>query len=309
MTTIFFSHPAGLTHDTGMRHPEKIERLEAVLQALDAPAFEGLVRREAPPATHRQLELVHKARHVESTLAAIPKEGSACLDPDTVISPGSGDAALRAAGAVCAAVDAVIEGAAQSAFCGVRPPGHHAESGRSMGFCLFNNIAVGAAHARSAHGLERVAVVDFDVHHGNGTQEMFQDDPHLFYGSTHQYPFYPGTGAKTETGIANNVVNMPLSAFSGSDQFREAVEMRLLPELTQFAPELLLISAGFDAHEDDPLGQLRLTDEDFSWITHQLLDVADGYSQGRVVSSLEGGYDLGALGRCVSGHVSALMGQ
>lgn len=277
------------------------------MAALDAPAFSDLARREAPLATRSQLELIHEPQHVARILEAIPEQGLAYVDPDTVVSPGSGEAALRAAGAVCAAVDAVLSGEVGSAFCGVRPPGHHAEPGRSMGFCLFNNVAIGAAHARDAHNLERVAVIDFDVHHGNGTQEAFHDDPGLFYGSTHQYPFYPGTGAKTETGVANNIINMPLPAYSGSDLFREAISTRLIPELNRFAPEIVLISAGFDAHEDDPLGQLNLTTEDFIWVTHQLFDVADRHAEGRVVSTLEGGYDIEALGRCVTGHVLALM--
>lgn len=307
MTTLFISHECALSHETGPRHPERVERYKSVMAALEGPEFDELLRRSAPAATVDQLALVHDRGHVERILAAIPEQGRAHLDPDTVVSPGSGEAAIRAAGAVCAAVDAVIEGSAQSGFCGMRPPGHHAEPQRSMGFCLFNNIAVGALHAREAHGVQRIAVVDFDVHHGNGTQAIFENDPDLFYGSTHQYPFYPGTGAKTETGVDNNVVNLPLVAHSGSKEFREAVDGALMPALEAFGPELVLVSAGFDAHEDDPLGQLRLTDDDFAYVTRRLRDVADRFAGGRIVSSLEGGYDLAALGRCVGAHVSVLM--
>jgi acetoin utilization deacetylase AcuC-like enzyme len=286
-----------------------VERYKSVVEAVEGPKFEGLQRRSAPAATVDQLALVHDRNHVEWVLAQMPERGQAHLDPDTVVSPGSGEAAIRAVGAVCAAVDAVIEGGAQSVFCGVRPPGHHAEPQRSMGFCLFNNIAVGAFHAREAHGVERIAVVDFDVHHGNGTQVIFENDPDLFYGSTHQYPFYPGTGANTETGVDHNVVNLPLAAHSGSKEFREAVDEALVPELEAFGPDLVLVSAGFDAHEDDPLGQLRLTDDDFAHVTCQLQDVADRFAGGRIVSSLEGGYDLAALSRCVGEHVLSLMEQ
>ncbi len=218
----------------------------------------------------------------------------------------SGEAALRAAGAVCAAVDAVVGGAARNAFCAVRPPGHHAERARAMGFCLFNNVAIGAAHARAVHGLDRVAVVDFDVHHGNGTQAIFAADADLFFASTHQYPFYPGTGGRDETGVGN-IVNVPLAAGSGSDEFRQAMTGEILPALRGFAPDMVCVSAGFDAHVDDPLAQLRFTEDDYDWATREIAKAADECCDGRLVSTLEGGYDLAALGRSCATHVRALM--
>jgi acetoin utilization deacetylase AcuC-like enzyme len=223
------------------------------------------------------------------------------------MSPQSGEAALRAAGAVAAAVDAVIAGEADNAFCAVRPPGHHAEPNRAMGFCLFNNVAVGALRARQVHGLARVAVIDFDVHHGNGTQACFWDDGSLFYGSTHQYPLYPGTGSSGETGAAGNIVNVPLPPMSGSQAFRLGMTRTLLPALDAFAPEMVLISAGFDAHRSDPLAQLLLEESDYTWATEQLLEIAGRYAGGRVVSTLEGGYDLVALGASAAAHVRVLM--
>jgi len=304
-----YSHVAGFSHETGTRHPERPERLQAVLTALDADQFSELERKEAPLATIEQLGLVHTPNHIQHLMGLIPEEGRVNVDPDTVISSGSGEAALRAAGAVCSAVDDVFSGNADSAFCAVRPPGHHAEPNRAMGFCLFNNIAIGALHARTKHGAERIAVIDFDVHHGNGTQAAFENDPNLFYGSTHQYPFYPGTGAVTETGVANNIVNVPLAMNSGSAQFQKAVSDVLLPAVNEFGPDFVMISAGFDAHRDDPLGQLQLVDEDYVWVTERLCEIANDHSSGRVVSSLEGGYDLEALGRCVAAHVSVLMGH
>ena len=233
--------------------------------------------------------------------------GAVHIDPDTAMSPGSGEAALRAAGAVIAAVDAVIAGEAENAFCAVRPPGHHAEPMRAMGFCLFNSVAVGAEHARRAHGLGRVAVVDFDVHHGNGTQAFFANDPNLLYASTHQFAFYPGTGAREETGVANNLVNAPLPSGAGSDAFRTAIADRVLPALDAFAPELVLVSAGFDAHADDPLAGLELETGDYTWVTEHLMEVASTHCDGRLVSSLEGGYDLHALAAGAAVHVGTLM--
>jgi acetoin utilization deacetylase AcuC-like enzyme len=306
MTTRLYSHAACLDHDTGPGHPERSDRLRAVMRALEGEAFQDLVRLEAPHATRDQLLRVHPAGHVERVLAAVPADGWARLDPDTVVSPGSGEAALRAAGAVCAAIDAVLAGEARNAFCAVRPPGHHAEPGRAMGFCLFNNVAVGALHARAAHGLKKIAVIDFDVHHGNGTQAMFEADPDLIYVSTHQSPLYPGTGAAGERG-AGNIFNAPLPPFAGSAEFRRAYERELLPILRDAAPELILISAGFDAHADDPLANLMLADADYGWITAELCRVANETCQGRVVATLEGGYDLAALARSAAAHVNALM--
>jgi acetoin utilization deacetylase AcuC-like enzyme len=307
MTTLLYTHPSCIEHDPGQYHPETPARLKAVLEALSGPAFAALERREAPEATLDDLTRVHPLRFVERLLAAVPEAGHVGIDADTVMSPQSGAAALHAAGAVVAAVDAVIAGEADNAFCAVRPPGHHAEPMKAMGFCLFNNVAVGALRARQVHGLSRVAVVDFDVHHGNGTQAAFWDDANLFYGSTHQWPLYPGTGSTGETGAANNIVNVPLSPMSGSQAFRLGMTRTLLPALDAFAPELLLISAGFDAHRNDPLAQLLLEEADYVWATEQLLEIARRHSGGRVVSTLEGGYDLVALGASAAAHVRVLM--
>jgi acetoin utilization deacetylase AcuC-like enzyme len=280
--------------------------LRAVLAALDDPEFARLERREAPEAAREDLLRVHPRRHVEGILAAVPKTGHVGIDADTVLSPASGEAALRAAGAVTAAVDAVVAKEADNAFCAVRPPGHHAEPQRAMGFCLFNNAAIGALRAREAHGLGRVAVVDFDVHHGNGTQAAFEADGGLFYASTHQYPLYPGTGAASETGVGN-VVNVPLRPMAGSSQFRLGVTQRILPALDAFRPELVVVSAGFDAHRSDPLAQLMLEEADYTWVTEKLLEVAYRHAAGRLVATLEGGYDLPALAASAAAHIRVLM--
>ena len=307
MTTLLFTHPACLEHDPGQGHPESPARLEAVLTALDAPGFDGLERLEAPLVEAVHLARIHPAPYIEAVFDAIPGSGSAGLDPDTLVSPGSGEAAKRAAGAVCAAVGAVVAGEGGNAFCAVRPPGHHAEPIRAMGFCLFNSVAVGALQAREAHGLRRVAVVDFDVHHGNGTQAAFWEDPDLFYASTHQMPLYPGTGGADERGMSGNIVNVPLAPMAGSLEFRHGMRETILPALIRFEPEFVLISAGFDAHEDDPLAGLCLHEDDYAWVTNELLAVARDFCGGRLVSSLEGGYSLGALARSAAAHVSALM--
>jgi acetoin utilization deacetylase AcuC-like enzyme len=306
MTTLLLTHSACLDHDPGRFHPERPERLQAVLAALDDDQFRSMERREAPRARDEDLALCHPVPFIEGLMGAVPPAGRHQLDGDTAISPGSGEAALRAAGAVVAAVDAVLRGEAKNAFCAVRPPGHHAEAAQAMGFCLFNNVAVGALHARAAHGLARVAVIDFDVHHGNGTQAMFERDASLFYASTHQWPLYPGTGAENEHGVGN-IVNVPLPSGSDGSVFRRAVERRILPALDRFAPELVLISAGFDAHAQDPLAGLMLEDEDFAWVTSALAEVARRHAKGRIVSTLEGGYDLEALGRSAAAHVGALL--
>ena len=306
MTTLLYTHQACLDHDPGSYHPESPARLRAVLEALAAPEFARLERREAPEAAIEDLARVHPRPFVERLLAAVPQTGHVAIDADTVMSPASGQAALRAAGAVTAAVDAVIAGEADNAFCAVRPPGHHAEPRRAMGFCLFNNIAVGALRAREVHGLTRVAAIDFDVHHGNGTQARFADDPTLFYASTHQSPLYPGTGAASETGVGN-IVNAPLPPLAGSRQFRMAMSQKILPALDAFRPEMVLISAGFDAHRHDPLAQLLLEEADYAWATEQLLDIARRHAGGRVVATLEGGYDLPALAASAAAHVRALM--
>jgi acetoin utilization deacetylase AcuC-like enzyme len=304
MTTLLFTHDACLLHDTGRHHPESPARLRAVLDGLSG--FSKLARREAPRTEEAEVARAHTPRFVAQILAAIPTQGHDAIDADTIVSPGSGEAALRAAGAVIAAVDAVIAGEAANAFCAVRPPGHHAERERAMGFCLFNNLAIGAQRARQVHGLERVAAIDFDVHHGNGTQAIFEDDPHLFYGSTHQWPLYPGTGGRSETGVGN-IVNAPLRPMAGSAEFRTAMNELILPALEDFRPDLVMISAGFDAHRADPLAQLNLVEADYTWVTERLLECAGRHCRGRVVSSLEGGYDLEALAASAAAHVGALM--
>jgi len=307
MTTLLYTHDACAEHAPGPMHPEHPARLKAIHGALEAPLFSPLDRREAPEATVEQIARVHPERFVEAILSAVPKTGMAAIDGDTFLSPGSGAAALRAAGAAVAATDAVLKGEAANAFCAVRPPGHHAEPEQAMGFCLFNSVAVAARHAQAVHGLARVAVIDFDVHHGNGTQAAFWDEPSLFYGSTHQMPLYPGTGAATERG-QGNIVNAPLAPMSGGREFRIAFGERIIPALTTFRPELLIISAGFDAHRQDPLASLLLDTMDFVWATEALMAVADAVCDGRVVSCLEGGYDLDALAEATAAHVGQLMG-
>ncbi|HYD68222.1 histone deacetylase family protein [Azospirillum sp.] len=307
MYTTLFTHSACLEHDTGLGHPECSDRLRAVLAALDAEDFCLLDRQEAPRATVEQIARAHPQDFVERVLAMIPAEGHSGVDADTVVSPGSGEAALRAAGAVVAAVDAVASGRSRNAFCAVRPPGHHAERERAMGFCLFNNAAVGAYHARAVHGLQRVAVMDFDVHHGNGTQDIFQHDPDLLYCSTHQSPLYPGTGDRGEMGEYGNCVNAPLPAMAGSPEFRHAMTNIVLPAIDHFKPDLIIISAGFDAHSRDPLAGLHLMDDDFAWATRKLGDLARTHCGARIVSVLEGGYNLRALASACSAHVRELM--
>jgi acetoin utilization deacetylase AcuC-like enzyme len=306
MATLLYSHPACLAHDTGPQHVERPDRLRAVLAALEAGSFDSLDRREAPVGDLADVERAHPEAFVEALLEALPHKGLAAVDPDTVVSPGSKEAALRAVGAICAAVDAVVAGEAENGFCAVRPPGHHAEPTRPMGFCLFNSVAIAAMRARAVHGLDRVAVIDFDVHHGNGTQAMFEADRHLFYASTHQWPLYPGTGAAEETGVGN-IVNAPLPPGTGSDGFKHAMEGRILPALRRFGPDLVLISAGFDAHRADPLASLQLESEDFGWATDALCALADECAHGRVVSILEGGYELAALADSAACHVERLL--
>ena len=306
MTTLLFHHASSERHDTGRGHPERPDRIRAVMQALSGDAFAGLDRREAPEAAPGELARAHSSAFVEALLDAVPEEGRVRVDPDTVISADSGEASLRAAGAMVAAVQAVMAGEAANAFCAVRPPGHHAESQRSMGFCLFNNVAVGALHAREALGADRVAVVDFDVHHGNGTQAIFEDDPSLFFASTHEFPLYPGTGRADETGCGN-IVNVPLRPGSGSAEFRAGMERGVFPALRAFSPDLILVSAGFDAHESDPLATLRLVEDDYAWVSERLCGIADEVCGARLVATLEGGYDLDALAASVAVHVRALM--
>ena len=288
----------------GPDHPECPERLTAIRDQLIASGLDPLlVHHEAPAATVEQLARVHDRRYVEAIEAASPASGLRYLDPDTALNPHSVTAARHAAGAVVHGVDLVCSGKHRRAFCAVRPPGHHAESRRAMGFCVFNSIAVGAAHALAVHGLARVAIVDFDVHHGNGTEEMFSDEPRVLMVSTFQYPLYPYSGVDDP---APNMVNVPLPAGSGGVEFRAAVRERWLPALDDHEPELILVSAGFDAHREDPLAGLALTEDDYAWVTRELTAVAKRHAQGRIVSSLEGGYALGALGRSVVAHVREL---
>ncbi len=306
MATLLYSHASSLRHLTPDGHPERVDRIRAISQILDNPHFAGLIRREAPLGRDEDILRAHTEEHLNTVRALAPESGFEFLDPDTVMSPGSLEAALRAVGAATTAVDAVFRGEADNAFCAMRPPGHHAEHNRAMGFCLFNQVAIAAKYAQTRYDAERVAVVDFDVHHGNGTQDIFWSDENLFYGSTHQMPLYPGSGEVHETGVGN-IFNAPLRAGDGGEQFREAMRSIILPALDSFAPDLVVISAGFDAHQDDPLGSLRFTEEDFVWATLQLMETAETHASGRVVSVLEGGYDLRALAASVGVHVQALM--
>lgn len=306
MTVALITHPACLEHDTGDWHPECADRLRYVLRALEGEEFLPLLRESAPQATEAQLGLVHPADYVRAILDIAPGPGErVALDADTLMSEGSREAALRSAGGAVMAVDAVVDGWAKRAFVATRPPGHHAETNRPMGFCLFANAAIAARHAQ-ARGIARVAVVDFDVHHGNGTQEIFYSDPSLFYGSSHQYPCYPGTGSAGERGVGN-VVNAPLAPGATGAQFRAAWDEAILPALDAFAPGLIIVSAGFDAHKADPLAQLRLETSDFGWITRRLLDLAGIHCGGRLVSVLEGGYDLDALAASAALHVRTML--
>ncbi len=304
--TLLFEHEICLQHDMGMGHPERPDRLRAIQQTLAEDEFTSLQRREAPLGTMEQIALVHPQSYIDNIVATAPDQGRVQLDPDTAMNPASLEAARRAVGGVCAAIDAVVAGETKNAFCAVRPPGHHAEPERSMGFCIFSTVAIGARHAQAAHGLERVAVVDFDVHHGNGTQAAFWEHADLFFASTHQMPLYPGTGSPSERGVGN-IHNFPLAPGSAGVAFRDAFEDGLLPALDEFTPDLVLISAGFDAHVADPLAQLRLETEDFVWATEKILAVAARHCQDRVVSSLEGGYDLAALAAATAAHVGVLM--
>ena len=308
MSVLLLTHPSSLAHDTGPGHPERIARLKAVEAALGHPDFSGLIREEAPAATEAQLGLVHPQSHIDRVLGMQPEPGRyAHLDADTVMSAGSAAAALHGAGGAVTAIDAVESGRVTRAFVATRPPGHHAEPARAMGFCLFSNAAIAALHARAAWGRRRVAVVDFDVHHGNGTQAVAWDDADFFFGSSHQYPFYPRTGGADETGIAGQIVNAPLMAGTGRAAFETAWTKRILPALDAYRPECLIISAGFDAHRDDPLAQLMLDAADFAWVTDAILAIAARHTGGRVVSLLEGGYDLDALAASTAAHVRRLL--
>jgi len=307
MSTLLITHPACLDHRTPAGHPERPDRLRAVEEALADERFQALAREQAPRAPLDTIALAHPMEYVEAIRDASPAEGLVQIDADTSMSPGSFEAALRCVGGGMLAVDEVMNQKAANAFVATRPPGHHAETARPMGFCLFNNIAIAARYAQKRYGVERAAIVDFDVHHGNGSQDIFWADKTVMYCSTHEMPLYPGTGAAGERGEYNTVVNAPLSAGDGGSEFREAFEIAILPRLREFKPDILLISAGFDAHARDPLANLNLVEADFAWVTTRLMEVADASAHGRVVSMLEGGYDLQGLARSAAAHVTALM--
>ncbi len=306
MTTLFTSHDDCLNHEIAPGHPENPDRLRVVNKVLAGDRFGDLEHFEAPMGTLEQVLLAHPDDYIKTIADARPSEGFVHLDADTVLSPGSWDAALRGVGAITDAIEKIVDRNFANAFVATRPPGHHAETRRAMGFCIFNNAAIGATYAREKLGLDRVAVVDFDVHHGNGTQDIFWDHKDLFYASTHQMPLYPGTGAYTETGVGN-IFNAPLSPGADGVDFREAMNEVILPALDAFKPNLIIVSAGFDAHVRDPLANINLVEDDFVWITGKLLDAADRHAGGRLVSVLEGGYDLEALGSSVGEHVATLM--
>ncbi len=307
MTTLYITHAAGLEHIPPLGHPERPDRLRVIEQVLEHESFQTLAREQAPVAAFHRIALCHPMAYIEAIREANPREGLVRLDADTSMSPGTFEAALRSAGGAVMAVDEVMTGRVANAFCAMRPPGHHAETAAPMGFCFFNNAAIAARHAQSEYGAERVAVIDFDVHHGNGTQEIFWSDPTLMYCSTHEMPLYPGTGSVSERGDHDTIVNAPLRAGDGGEEFHEAVETRVLPRLRDFRPDLVVISAGFDAHMRDPLANINLLEADYAWVTRKLMDVADETANGRVVSLLEGGYDLQGLGRSVAVHVTTLM--
>ena len=306
MTFVILSHPDCLSHVTPDGHPERVDRMHAVTEALAGERFASALREDAPLVEDAAILLAHPASYLDMIKASAPSDGFRSLDPDTHMSPGTLAAARRAAGANVRAVDLVMSGAAKGAFCATRPPGHHAEKTTAMGFCFFANASIAALHALENHGISRVAVADFDVHHGNGTQDVFWDDPRVLFASSHQSPLYPGSGMEHETG-AGNIHNATLPPMSGGPEFRLAWENKLLPMIDAHQPELLIISAGFDAHARDPLANLNLVEEDFVWITNALMDIADKHCGGRVVSTLEGGYDLTGLADATAAHVKTLM--
>ncbi|MCC5964613.1 MAG: histone deacetylase family protein [Natronohydrobacter sp.] len=307
MTTAYLTHPDALRHQTPPGHPEQIARIKAISDALAAPEFASLLRIDAPLAQQTQLLLCHPEAYIDRIRRAIPAAGIYQLDADTHVSNGSFDAASRAVGGACHAVDLVMGGTAQNAFVAMRPPGHHAETQTPMGFCLFGTVAIAARHAMERHGLTRVAVVDFDVHHGNGTQDLLWSEARSFFVSSHQMPLWPGSGRPEERGAHGNVLNVPLAPGTDGASFQRIYEDMVLPQLDRFAPELVIVSAGFDAHRDDPLAQLSLVEDDFAWITGALCDIAARHAGGRLVSCLEGGYDLPALAASVAAHIRVLM--
>ncbi|TPE53178.1 histone deacetylase family protein [Amaricoccus solimangrovi] len=307
MTTALITHGDCLGHVNPPGHPEQVERLRRVLGALEGEEFAYLLRVEAPLVTDEQILRAHPESYLADLVARDPVQGYSVIDGDTFLGPGSLTAARRGAGAVVAGVDMVLGGEARNAFCAIRPPGHHAEKTTAMGFCFLGNVAIAALHALEAHGLSRVGIVDFDVHHGNGTQDVLWNEPRIFFGSSQQMPLFPGTGSSDETGAHGQICNMPLPAGASGQVFRAGMLAKILPALDAFAPELILVSAGFDAHHRDPLANLNLADSDFAWITSRICDIADRHCEGRVVSTLEGGYDLAALASAAAAHVRVLM--
>ncbi|CUX19351.1 MULTISPECIES: histone deacetylase family protein [Agrobacterium] len=309
MATRLYEHPIFLEHITPSGHPERPDRLRSLNIALEHPNFARLERKEAPQANEDAVLLAHPEEHLLAVMRQIPEEDGEInrIESDTYVSPKSLQAALTGIGAAMVAVDDVFTGAADNVFVAARPPGHHAEIAKAMGFCLFNNVAIAARHAQKAHGAERIAIIDWDVHHGNGTQDIFWNDTSVLFCSTHQMPLYPWSGDKNETGVKNNIVNAPLSPNTGSEYFREAFKSRVLPAIADFSPDLILISAGFDAHHRDPLAQINLVGEDFDWATGRLLEMADKYASNRVVSLLEGGYDLEGLAESAAMHILRMM--
>ena len=308
MTTLLYTHESSLGHHTPPGHPERPDRIRAIEEVLRNGDFSALKRETAERVDPAAVKRVHPAAYFDAIHDAVPPKGKLSrIDADTALSHGSWEPILRAAGGATHAVDQVMGGRADNAFVAMRPPGHHAETATAMGFCFFNNAAIAARHAQAKHGAERVAIVDFDVHHGNGSQEIFWSDPSVMYCSTHEMPLYPGTGARGERGVHDNIVNAPLSAGNGGREFREAFEMAILPRLDTFQPDLIVISAGFDAHMRDPLANLNLLEADYAWVTKKVMQIADQHAKGRIVSMLEGGYDLQGLSKSVAAHVGALM--
>lgn len=307
MTTALFTHPSSLLHDPGPGHPERIDRMIAIQNALAAPEFDVLVRREAPQATREQLILAHPESYIDNLKNIMPTDGYRDLEPSTTINKDSYTVALHSAGGICAAIDGVMAREFNNAVCTLRPPGHHAERGTAMGFCLFSNVAIGALWAIKKYGLTRVAIIDYDVHHGNGTQDVLWNSNKIFFASSHESPLYPGTGMQHERGAHNQILNCPLPSYSGSHEFRDIYENKILPALYAYQAELILVSAGYDADARDPLSTMQLNTDDFGWISEKLVAAAQKQCNGRIVSTLEGGYHLEALAEGVAAHVRALL--